>query len=182
MSSGYNKIFWGFIFLIFHINLGSIKLLPDFISYMVIYFGIKELLDEYKLESLKQSANCASILIFMAFIRLVINFSIGSEMINNIYFNIIWMNVFNIVEIIMIYKLLVSNNEILKIKNDNLYENYNNKISMYIIIASIITVVNTINMIFYSEVIGGCIVVLALALRLLIIILVRKMHNLLKEA
>ncbi|WP_297712157.1 hypothetical protein [Clostridium sp.] len=182
MSSGYNKIFWGFIFLIFHINLGSIKLLPDFISYMVIYFGIKELLDEYKLESLKQSANCASILIFMAFIRLVINFSIGSEMINNIYFNIIWMNVFNIVEIIMIYKLLVSNNEILKIKNDNLYENYNNKISMYIIIASIITVVNTINMIFYSEVIGGCIVVLALALRLLIIMLVRKMHNLLKEA
>ena len=149
---------------------------------MVIYFGIKELLDEYKLESLKQSANCASILIFMAFIRLVINFSIGSEMINNIYFNIIWMNVFNIVEIIMIYKLLVSNNEILKIKNDNLYENYNNKISMYIIIASIITVVNTINMIFYSEVIGGCIVVLALALRLLIIMLVRKMHNLLKEA
>ena len=151
MSSGYNKIFWGFIFLIFHINLGSIKLLPDFISYMVIYFGIKELLDEYKLESLKQSANCASILIFMAFIRLVINFSIGSEMINNIYFNIIWMNVFNIVEIIMIYKLLVSNNEILKIKNDNLYENYNNKISMYIIIASIITVVNTINMIFKNK-------------------------------
>ena len=66
MNSGYNKIFWGFIFLIFHINLGSIKLLPDFISYMVIYFGIKELLDQYKLESLKQSANCASILIFMS--------------------------------------------------------------------------------------------------------------------
>ena len=118
----------------------------------------------------------------MAFIRLVINFSIGSEMINNIYFNIIWMNVFNIVEIIMIYKLLVSNNEILNIKNNNLYENYNNKISMYIIIASIITVGNTINMIFYSEVIGGCIVLLALALRLWIIMLVRKMHNLLKEA
>ncbi len=92
------------------------------------------------------------------------------------------MNVFNIVEIIMIYKLLVSNNEILNIKNNNLYENYNNKISMYIIIASIITVGNTINMIFYSEVIGGCIVLLALALRLWIIMLVRKMHNLLKEA
>ena len=82
----------------------------------------------------------------------------------------------------MIYKLLVSNNEILNIKNNNLYENYNNKISMYIIIASIITVGNIINIIFYSEVIGGCIVLLALALRLWIIMLVRKMHNLLKEA
>ena len=49
MTTGYNKIFWGFIFLIFHINLGSIKLLPDFISYIIIYFGIKELLEEYKL-------------------------------------------------------------------------------------------------------------------------------------
>lgn len=182
MTTGYNKIFWGFIFLTFNINLGSIKLLPDFISYIIIYFGIKELLEEYNLGSLKKASNCDSVLIFMAFIRLVINFSIGSEMINNIYFNIIWMNVFNIVEIIMIYKLLVSNNEILNIKNNNLCENYNNKISMYIIIASIITVGNTINMIFYSEVIGGCIVLLALALRLWIIMLVRKMHNLLKEA
>ncbi|WP_133014675.1 hypothetical protein [Clostridium cuniculi] len=181
MNSGYNKIFWGFIFLIFHIKLGSIKLLPDFISYMVIYFGIKELIDQYKLESLKQSANYASILIFIAFIKLLITFSISSEMINNIYFNIIWMNVFNIVEIIMIYKLLVGSSEILKIKNNDLYDNYNNKISIYLIIASIITVGNTINMIFYSAVIGVCIVFLALALRLWIIILVRRMYNLLKE-
>ena len=87
MTTGYNKIFWGFIFLTFHINLGSIKLLPDFISYIIIYFGIKELLEEYNLGSLKKASNCDSVLIFMAFIRLVINFSIGSEMINNIYFN-----------------------------------------------------------------------------------------------
>lgn len=92
------------------------------------------------------------------------------------------MNVFNIVEIIMIYKLLVGSSEILKIKNNDLYDNYNNKISIYLIIASIITVGNTINMIFYSAVIGGCIVFLALALRLWIIILVRRMYNLLKEA
>ena len=81
MNSGYNKIFWGFIFLIFHINLGSIKLLPDFISYMVIYFGIKELIDQYKLESLKQSANCASILIFIAFIiGVILVFVSGSRL------------------------------------------------------------------------------------------------------
>ena len=140
MNSGYNKIFWGFIFLIFHINLGSIKLLPDFISYMVIYFGIKELIDQYKLESLKQSANCASILIFIAFIKLLITFSISSEMINNIYFNIIWMNVFNIVEIIMIYKLLVGSSEILKIKNkylsNNSFYNYSWKYYKYDILFS----------------------------------------------
>ncbi|MBM6819187.1 hypothetical protein H6A19_07535 [Clostridium saudiense] len=82
----------------------------------------------------------------------------------------------------MIYKLLVGSSEILKIKNNDLYDNYNNKISIYLIIASIITVGNTINMIFYSAVIGVCIVFLALALRLWIIILVRRMYNLLKEA
>ncbi|WP_196000478.1 hypothetical protein [Clostridium sp. 1001271B_151109_B4] len=53
-----------------------------------------------------------------------------------------------------------------------------NKISIYIIIASIITVGNTINMVFYSDVIGVCIVLLALGLRCWIIILVRKMSKL----
>ena len=81
----------------------------------------------------------------------------------------------------MIYKLLVGNSEILKIKNNDLYERYNNKISIYIIIASIITVGNTINMVFYSDVIGVCIVLLALGLRCWIIILVRKMYKLFQE-
>lgn len=181
MSTGYNKIFWGFIFLTFHISLGSIKFLPDFVSYIIIYYGIKELVKEYKLNSLKEASKGCSILIFMSFIKLLITFLISQEGINNIYFNIIWMNIFNIAEIIMIYKLLVGNSEILKIKNNDLYERYNNKISIYIIIASIITVGNTINMVFYSDVIGVCIVLLALGLRCWIIILVRKMYKLFQE-
>ena len=182
MSTGYNKIFWGFIFLTFHINLGSVELLPDFFNYIIIYYGIKELLEEYKLNSLKEASKGCSILIFMSFIKLLITFLISQEGINNIYFNIIWMNVFNIAEMIMIYKLLIGNSEILKIKNSDLYDNYNNKISLYIIIASVIAVGNTINMIFYLNTIGVFIVLLGLALRLWIIILVKKMKNLLQEA
>lgn len=38
--SGYNRIFWGMIVLIFHINLGPIKILPSFVGYLLIYSGL----------------------------------------------------------------------------------------------------------------------------------------------
>lgn len=176
MSTGYNKIFWGFIFITFHINLGSIQILPNFIGYMIIYYGIKKLSEDYKVKSLEESSKYCSILIMMAFITLVISFAISPEGINNIYFDIIWMNVFNIVEIMMIYKLLDGSSEVLRVKDNTLYDNYN-KISIYIALASIVTVGNTINMIFVSEILGVCIVILALALRGWIIVLARKLHN-----
>ena len=113
----------------------------------------------------------------MAFITLVISFAISPEGINNIYFNIIWMNVFNIVEIMMIYKLLDGSSEVLRIKDNTLYYNYSNEISIYIALASIVTVGNTVNMVFVSEILGVCIVILALALRGWIIVLARKLHN-----
>jgi hypothetical protein len=47
-ASGYNKLFWGMMFIIFHINLGPISVLPSFIGYMVIYSGLNILSSQHK--------------------------------------------------------------------------------------------------------------------------------------
>jgi hypothetical protein len=42
-SSGYNKLFWGTVFIILKINIGPIDILPDFVGYLIMFFGICEL-------------------------------------------------------------------------------------------------------------------------------------------
>lgn len=37
-----NKIFWGLLFLFFDININEISILPAFVGYLLIYFGMKE--------------------------------------------------------------------------------------------------------------------------------------------
>lgn len=36
MMKGYKKIFWGMFLSIFHVNLGYIRILPQFIAYLVV--------------------------------------------------------------------------------------------------------------------------------------------------
>ena len=42
-SSAYNKLFWGFIFVILKINIGPLDILPDFLGYFIMYSGICDL-------------------------------------------------------------------------------------------------------------------------------------------
>ena len=38
-----NKIFWGLLFLMFDINIGSVSIIPDFIGYILIYVGMQQM-------------------------------------------------------------------------------------------------------------------------------------------
>ncbi|AGK95546.1 hypothetical protein [Clostridium pasteurianum] len=48
-ASSYNRLFWGMIVLIFHINLGPINVLPNFAGYMLIYSGLNILSSQHKI-------------------------------------------------------------------------------------------------------------------------------------
>lgn len=50
MNNGYKKIFWGFVFATFHINLGAIQIVPTFIGYIIIYLGIEKIAKDYNLK------------------------------------------------------------------------------------------------------------------------------------
>lgn len=38
--SGYNRLFWGIIFVIFNFNIGPVNIFPDFIGYIIIFSGL----------------------------------------------------------------------------------------------------------------------------------------------
>ena len=46
--SAYNKLFWGFILVVFNINLGPIDILPNFIGYFLICSGVCTLASQNK--------------------------------------------------------------------------------------------------------------------------------------
>lgn len=48
-ESAYNKLFWGMIFIIFNINLGSINIMPNCIGYLLIISGLNILAKQHSI-------------------------------------------------------------------------------------------------------------------------------------
>lgn len=46
MNKAFNKIFWGIMLVYVNVNIGSFDILPNFIGFLLIYFGINELIKE----------------------------------------------------------------------------------------------------------------------------------------
>ena len=177
MSEGYKKVFWGFIFLTFHVKFLNIQILPTFIAYMIVYCGIKKVYEDYSLEVFRICSRLCIVLSVLSFFSLVIEVSPGWGIGNNVFFNLIWMNIFNVVEIIMIYMFLWGSSEILKGKNNILHESYSKRLIKYIILESIAVIAKNINMIFMSEILWGCALALELGLKIWIIVLSREMYK-----
>lgn len=70
-GSEYNKLFWGMMFIIFDINLGTINILPNFIGYILIYAGLNSL--EKQHEFYKKGKTPAIILIILTLKDIVHN-------------------------------------------------------------------------------------------------------------
>lgn len=177
MSNGYKKIFWGFIFITFHITLGSFKMLPNFIAYMIIYYGIRKVAEDYEWKLFELSARFCGILSIMSFFSLVIEVSPSWGVGKNVFFNLIWMNIINALEIIMIYMLLCGSSEISKEKNDTLQNSYNKRVYKYLVLESTVLIAKNINMILMSEIFWGCILVFELGIKIWIILLMREMYK-----
>lgn len=48
-ESAYNKLFWGMMFIVFNINLGSINIMPNFIGYMLILSALNILAKQHRI-------------------------------------------------------------------------------------------------------------------------------------
>lgn len=52
MDQGYRKIFWGLFFVTFYLELSLIKLLPPFVGWLVILWGVGELKEQMENSSI----------------------------------------------------------------------------------------------------------------------------------
>lgn len=80
MKSGLNKIFWGFIILTFHINIGSIPILPGFIGYIFIGVGLDAVINlKYIDTSFKKARKVTSIMVLISLVQLFVNVMGGEQ-------------------------------------------------------------------------------------------------------
>lgn len=69
-TSDYNKLFWGMIFIIFNINLGSVNILPDFVGYILIYIGLSSLSSQHPIYN---KGKLPSIILAVLTIKTIVN-------------------------------------------------------------------------------------------------------------
>lgn len=80
MKSGLNKIFWGVIILTFHINIGSIPILPDFIGYIFIGVGLDAVINlKYIDNSFKKARKVTSIMVVISLVQLFVHVMGGEQ-------------------------------------------------------------------------------------------------------
>ena len=179
MRDGYKKIFWGIFFATFHINLGPIEILPNFIGMLIICSGIKEILKDYKYDSFEKALKYISIQSLISFITFILPFIGLANLFENIVLSIIWFNIGSILEILGIVKLLEGSSEILAerlVCNDESIE-YRNKVEKYIVIYSIVVVLANINFIFMSKMIGAVIAIVAIIIKIWVMISLKKLSK-----
>ena len=74
MDKGYKNIFWGIIFLSFHINLGSLKIIPSFIAWIIVLRGINALANEYKSRDFTEAIRYTNAIIVLTLIFDLVGF------------------------------------------------------------------------------------------------------------
>lgn len=149
---GYNKMFWGMFFSVFHINLGNLEILPSFVGILILASGIKEVNETYKnkhFENALKYVYIEALLYFIAFIFPILG--VGGIYEDTI-FNIIWVNVVIVIDMIFTIKLLERSSDILTEKHyDDEGLNYKNKSRNFIVLSTIGIILNNINYIFMLD-------------------------------
>lgn len=112
MSSGYRKIFWGILLLLFHINLGPIQLLPNFIGYLLISSGIGSFHKCRDSRGLKRASIVSGILIVESIIEFFTPFW-GDSFHIPLPFTVLFMGVTSGLVLLLFYDVLTASSEIL---------------------------------------------------------------------
>ena len=105
MDKGYHKIYWGLIFLSFQINLGPIKVIPPFISWLIILLGVEILQKNYDTSPFKDSVRYIKILILVTAVGDLISMLQISPIYNSIIFSYLPILVM-ILELMFVSKVL----------------------------------------------------------------------------
>ena len=78
MKGSFNKIYWGFIIVLFNINIGPINLMPDFIGYFLMSSGLYEIINKFESKSLNKAKSIINFLFVYTLFNSIFDF-IGFE-------------------------------------------------------------------------------------------------------
>lgn len=181
MKSGYHKLFWGFFISTFHITIGSLKIFPPFVGYLIMVAAFTDLLSERKDPSFERAKSCSAFLALLNIAQWFISASYDFEAVR-IYANLILMLIGAITEIILYYELL---NASARLLGDIRYKSIEVKfiydlryILIFTLIGQILYVISTTFMYYNMGILGIAILIIC---KLYLMSMIRKIYNLFPE-
>ena len=110
MSSSYKTIYWGLLVLAFNFYLGNINVLPDFLGFIMISKGLKELGDViYEAEYFTKAKVISNLMIVITLIQYIIGMYIDDSAINFTRIGVAFFtigNFINVITLAIIYYIL----------------------------------------------------------------------------
>lgn len=148
MYQGYKTIFWGIFFLTFHINIGFLQILPSFMGFVIIYWGIKCILEDYQSPNLYKAKTTTVFAILLSIIGGILDLGLIGFFQSTQLSLLIPISI-SVIELLLFYYLLTGSVELLMSYNlTEMAESYINKTRIYIILFSFLTIMEIIILIF----------------------------------
>ncbi len=91
MDRGYQKIFWGLIFVTFHLNLGPLRLLPPFVGWLILISGLHELTSRFQnssisIESFQRAISFGKVLVALTLVDTIGTLVAGGALMESLVF------------------------------------------------------------------------------------------------
>ncbi|WP_353093972.1 hypothetical protein [Tissierella praeacuta] len=181
MFKGYKQIFWGIFIATFNIKLGPIKILPAFVGLLLISIGLRKLYEETKVESFHKTQVIGVLAASISFIAGLLNY-FSDKPINYSIPILVFMAVYNIIELILFFKILESSIEYLDSNNYTDIANENiAKLKGYTIISVINIVLMNFALLFNINKLIFFVSLIGVILRIFIMVLVNRLKKLFIE-
>lgn len=101
---GYNRLFWGMIFIIFNINIGFINILPNFVGYLLIYSGLKILSTQHEIFN---KGKPLAVILTLLILKDILNFQNNNFLNGEFQINIWLLLISSVTMIINIYLMYI---------------------------------------------------------------------------
>ena len=170
MEKEFKKVFWGFILLTFHINLGAVQLVPECISYLIILSAIDKIAKEYNDKWFNICKKIVGVHVIIGIINDYFRL-FGANIFEGNSYGFIYTAIMCILNLVMIFAFFEGAINLLK--DYNLHENsddFINKQKCYIMVDTIVSLMIIIVGVFFAEgSLSMLIAVVALILRIWLI-------------
>ncbi len=172
MADYLNKLFWGVFFITFHINIGPLTILPNFVGFMLISSAIKDVYNQYGYESFKKSCSFARIAIIISFLwELAIAFS-PVKLEDSLIIQI-WTIALMLIEVFVFYNFFQAISEYFYLKEDiSMAEKYIVNTRIYILISIVSIIVLSFSTIFNFNLLSLIFYILSMIIRISIMIMI----------
>lgn len=109
IKNGFNNVFWGYIVVVFNINLGPINLLPDFLGYFIMALGLSKIISKFENKSISSAKVMMNFLFVYSLIFSIFNIMGIRDLYSAIYKDVIGLGLtifISIIRLIATFKIL----------------------------------------------------------------------------